>query len=89
MLLTVALVLGCAMSLTFLLIYGLTRPWWRSWEGRALIASSTGWALVTGGFLIDTHVLNVGEQVWVFVAYVAAVAAALKLWILVQASRDS
>lgn len=81
--LTVGLILLCGLSSAFLLVHGLTRPWWRSWESRAMIASSLGWALLSGGFLWDDYAGEVPDWVWVLIAYLAVVAAALKIGALV------
>jgi hypothetical protein len=85
--LTVGLILLCGLSSAFLLVHGLTRPWWRSWESRALIASSLGWALLSGGFLWDDYAGDIPHWVWVLIAYLAVVAAALKLGALVASRR--
>lgn len=85
--LTVALVLLFTLSFAFLSTYGVTRPWWRSWEGRALVTSATGWALISGGFLIDEYATEVPDLAWVAIAYVAVLSAALKLWTFHRARR--
>lgn len=82
--LTLGLVLLCAFSSAFLFVYGLTRAWWKSWEGRALIASSAGWAALSGGFLIDWYARDLPDWLWLAIAYLGVVAAVLKLWILIQ-----
>lgn len=37
----VLLVISYPATLTFVLAYGLTQPWWRTWWGRALLVSQT------------------------------------------------
>lgn len=81
--LTAALVLLLGLSVTFLVLYALARPWWRSWEGRALVTSATGWALVSGGFLVDDHLSNVPTAAWIVIAYVAVLSATLKVWLVI------
>ena len=85
--LTVALLVVFVCQVLFLVGYGLARPWWKSWEGTALVVSSAGWAIVAGAFLVDWHMEDVPDGLWATAATVAAVAALLKLWILVQSRR--
>ena len=85
--LTVPLVLMLIFAVAFLAIHGLTRPWWKSWESRAMMTSSAGWALVSGGFLINALV-DVPDWAWAFVAWVGVAATALKLKILIQSRRS-
>jgi hypothetical protein len=84
--LTAALVLILVPSVAFLCIHGFTRPWWKSWESRAMMTSATGWALVSAGFLVNNHA-DVPDWAWVAVAGVGAASQWLKLWILVQSRR--
>lgn len=84
--LTVPLALILAFALTFLCVHGFTRPWWRSWESRAMMTSSAGWALLAAGFLVNA-IFDVPDLAWVLVAYVGVAATLLKLVILFRSRR--
>ena len=65
----------------FVLLYGLTRRWWESWEGRALLTAAVGLMLMSVGFLVDDR-WDVPDPTWLVVGSVIAVGAWLKLGLL-------
>lgn len=70
----------------FALWYGLSKRWYGSPEGWALLASSTAWALVSGGFLVE-YVQNVHDLLWACIGFVAATAGWMKLLLLATSKR--
>lgn len=83
--LTVVLFVIFVPQVLFAALYGLTRRWWKTPEGAALFFSSVGWSLVSGGFLVDLHMLDVSDMAWLLVGVVAASAACLKFLFLARA----
>lgn len=86
--LTATLLLIFVPAATFATVHGLTRKWWKSAEGSALVFSASGWALVSGAFLLDMHVSDVSDAAWLCIATLAAASQWLKVWILFRARRD-
>jgi hypothetical protein len=85
----VVLVLIFAPSALFAGIYFWTRPWWCTWEGRALLLSSTGWATASGGMLAESWLgVDIHSAAWVVVGACAALSAWMKLALLTLADDD-
>ena len=94
-LLHVVLVLTFIPSATFATIYTLrpffteVHPWWRTWEGRALVASASGWAWASAGMLLQEWTQHDAPNgVWIVVGISAATSAWMKLGLLVTPRRD-
>jgi hypothetical protein len=65
----------------------LRRPWYRTWEGRALLASAVAWSLISGGFLVN-HWHEVPDWTWALFGAVAAVSGWIKDTLLTMADRE-
>lgn len=88
--LTALLVAIFVPSLAFVVAYSITLPWYRSWEGRALMGSATAWTMLTAGFLVqELSPFSLATWAWWVVAALASVAAWLKLALLIHALRTA
>lgn len=86
MLLAIILLFILIPSATFVVTYGLVRPWHTSWEGRELMTSATAWTLLAIGFLIqEWSGVVLHHHAWSLVGLIAAAAAWLKLGLLLHA----
>jgi hypothetical protein len=84
-LILLALIGGTLLYGFFVLGYVATKPWWETWEGRALVASSSGTTLLLGGLWFGHGTHDVPDGAWLAVASVVLIGGVFKVALLLRA----